>query len=55
VETKTGGRFEAKMETMDDWQNLSTTLSESVILEEMALGTQVTISHKVAENTDFRS
>ena len=49
------GRFERKMETGGDWQNLSIWVPESVILEESRVTEAVTASQKGAENTEVSS
>jgi hypothetical protein len=49
------GRFEGKMETRDDWQNLSIWVSENVILEVLRVTGEVTIPQKATENAEFAS
>ena len=49
------GRFERKMETGGDWQNLSIWVPESVILGESRVTGEVTIPQKAAENTEVSS
>ena len=49
------GRFEGKMETRGDWQNLSIWVSESVILGMLSGPEEVTNLQKGAENTEVWS
>ncbi len=49
------GRFEGKTETRGDCQNLSISVSESVILGESRVTEEVTIPLKAAENARFSS
>ena len=49
------GRFEGKMETRGNCQNLSFWAPESAILVEWTVSEEVTIRRKGAENTEFSS
>jgi hypothetical protein len=49
------GRFEGKVETRGNWQNLSIWVSQSVILGGLRAAEEVTIPQKAAENAAFAS